>query len=186
MSHFFPTEVWSHARKPRSVFRYFSYQRVGAFTAIFDFTLIVAASIATGVVYHFLAFDEWGDVDAYVVIGCYSGLTFVLLSKLLGLYQPNALLSAGGQIRGVVAAWGAAVLFMTSLLFLLKSGANYSRGATISFGFLGVAVIVSGQITTGKAEVGGDQVRERRRDVKTVARSGPGAPRSEPPGVVSK
>ncbi|MGD0333886.1 MAG: hypothetical protein ABSA90_11605 [Xanthobacteraceae bacterium] len=148
MSHFFPTEVWSHARKPRSVFRYFSYQRIGAFTAISDFTLIVATSIATGVVYHFLAFDEWGDVDAYVVIGCYSGLTFVLLSKLLGLYQPNALLSAGGQIRGVVAAWGAAVLFMTSLLFLLKSGANYSRGATISFGFLGVAVIVASRYIT--------------------------------------
>ena len=148
MSHFFPTEVWSHARKPRSVFRYFSYQRIGAFTAISDFTLIVATSIATGVVYHFLAFDEWGDIDAYVVIGCYSGLTFVLLSKLLGLYQPNALLSAGGQIRGVVAAWGAAVLFMTSLLFLLKSGANYSRGATVSFGFLGVAVIVASRYIT--------------------------------------
>jgi Undecaprenyl-phosphate glucose phosphotransferase len=148
MLRFFPTEVWSHARKPRSLHRYFSYQRIGAFTAIFDFTLIVAASITTGVVYHFLAFDEWGDVDAYVVIGCYSGLTFVLLSKLLGLYQPNALLSAGVQIRGIVAAWGAAVLFMTSLLFLLKSGANYSRGATISFGFLGVAAIVASRYVT--------------------------------------
>ena len=148
MSHFFPTEVWSHARKPRSVFRYFSYQRIGAFTAIFDFTLIVAASIATGVVYHFLAFDDWGDVDAYVVIGCYSGLTFVLLSKLLGLYQPNALLSARGQIRGVLIAWGATALFMTSLLFLLKTGADYSRGATISFDFLGVVLIVAFRYVT--------------------------------------
>ncbi len=148
MLHFFPTEVWSHTPKPRSVFRYFSYQRIGAFTAISDFTLTVAASIATGVVYHFLAFDIWGDVDAFVVIGCYSGLTFVLLSKLLGLYQPNALLSAGDQIRGIIAAWGAAVLFMTSLLFLLKSGASYSRGATISFGFVGVAVIVASRYIT--------------------------------------
>ena len=148
MSHFFPTEVWRHARKPRSVFRYFSYQRIGAFTAISDFTLIVAASISSGVIYHFLAFDDWGDVDAYAVIGCYSGLTFVLLSKLLGLYQPNALLSARGQIRGVLIAWGGAVLFMTSLLFLLKTGAHYSRGATISFGFLGVAGIVASRSFT--------------------------------------
>ena len=143
MSHLFPTEVWSHARRPRSVFRYFSYQRIGAVTAISDLTLIVAVSIATGVVYHFLAFDDWGDADAYVVIGCYSGLTFVLLSKLLRLYQPNALLAARGQIRGVLIAWGGAVLFMTSLLFLLKTGADYSRGATVSFGFLGAAVIVA-------------------------------------------
>ena len=148
MSHFFPTEVWSHARKPRSVFRYFSYQRIGAFTAISDFTLIVATSIATGVVYHFLVFDVWGDIDAFVVIGCYSGLTFVLLSKVLGLYQPNGLLYAGAQIRGILAAWGATALFMTSLLFLLKTGADYSRGATISFGFLGVAVIVASRSVT--------------------------------------
>jgi undecaprenyl-phosphate galactose phosphotransferase/putative colanic acid biosynthesis UDP-glucose lipid carrier transferase len=148
MLHFFPTEVWSHARKPRSVYRYFSYQRIGAVTAIFDFTLIVAASIATGVVYHFLAFDQWGDVDAYVVIGCYSGLTFVLLSKVLGLYQLNGLLYAGAQIRGILAAWGATALFMTSLLFLLKTGADYSRGATISFDFLGVVLIVAFRYVT--------------------------------------
>jgi undecaprenyl-phosphate galactose phosphotransferase/putative colanic acid biosynthesis UDP-glucose lipid carrier transferase len=148
MSHFFPTEVWSHARKPRSVFRYFSYQRIGTFTAIFDFTLIVAASIATGVVYHFLVFDKWGDIDAFVVIGCYSGLTFVLLSKVLGLYQPNGLLYAGAQIRGILAAWGATALFITSLLFLLKTGADYSRGATISFDFLGVVLIVAFRYVT--------------------------------------
>jgi len=148
MSQFFPAEVWTHPPRPRSLFRYFSYQRIGAFTAIADLVLIVAASIATGVIYHLLAFDDWGDVDAFIVIGCYTGLTFVLLSKLLGLYQPNALLSAGGQIRGVVAAWGAAVLFMTSLLFLLKTGASYSRGATVSFGFLGVAVIVASRYVT--------------------------------------
>ena len=148
MSHFFPTEVWSHARKPRSVYRYFSYQRIGASTAIFDFTLIVAASIATGVVYHFLVFDAWGDIDAFVVIGCYSGLTFVLLSKVLGLYHPNGLLYAGAQIRGILAAWGATALFMTSLLFLLKTGADYSRGATISFDFLGVVLIVAFRYVT--------------------------------------
>jgi hypothetical protein len=148
MSQLFPAEVWSHARRPRSVFRYFSNQRVGAFTAISDFTLIVAASIATGIVYHFLAFDYWGDIDAFVVIGCYSGLSFVLLAKLLGLYQPNALLSADVQVRAMVAAWSAAVLFMTSLLFLLKTGVSYSRGATISFRFLGVAVIVASRYIT--------------------------------------
>ncbi len=148
MSHFFPTEVWSHARKPRSVYRYFSYRRIGAFTAISDFTLIVATSIATGVVYHFLVIDAWGDIDAFAVIGCYSGLTFVLLSKVLDLYQPNGLLYAGAQIRGILAAWGATALFMTSLLFLLKTGADYSRGATISFDFLGVVLIVAFRYVT--------------------------------------
>jgi hypothetical protein len=125
MSFFFPTEVWkSRRRKSRSIFEYVSYQRIGVFTAISDFALILAASIATGVVYHFLAFDNQGNVGTFVAVGGYSGLIFVLLSKLLGLYQPNALLSAGAQIRGLVIAWGGALLFVTSVLFLLKTGAN--------------------------------------------------------------
>jgi len=37
---------------------------------------------------------------------------------------------------------------MTSLLFLLKTGAHYSRGATISFGFLGIAGIVASRSFT--------------------------------------
>ena len=148
MSQFFPAEVWTHPARPRSLFRYFSYQRIGAFTAIADLNLIVAASIAAGVVYHLLAFGDWGDLDAFFVVGCYTGLTFVLLSKLLGLYQPNALLSAGGRIRGIIAAWAAAVLFMTSLLFLLKTGASYSRGASVSFGFVGIALIIASRYVT--------------------------------------
>jgi Undecaprenyl-phosphate glucose phosphotransferase len=148
MSHFFPAEVWSHTSKRRSVFRYLTYQRIGAFAAISDFTLIVATSIATGVVYHFLVYDKWADIDAFVVIGCYSGLTFVLLSKVLGLYQPNGLLYAGAQIRGILAAWGGTALFMTSLLFLLRTGADYSRGATISFDFLGVVLVVAFRYVT--------------------------------------
>ena len=37
---------------------------------------------------------------------------------------------------------------MTSLLFLLKTGAHYSRGATISFGLLGIAGIVASRSFT--------------------------------------
>jgi undecaprenyl-phosphate galactose phosphotransferase/putative colanic acid biosynthesis UDP-glucose lipid carrier transferase len=76
-------------------------------------------------------------------------LIFVLLSKLLGLYQPNKLLSRSAQIRGVVVAWGAILLFVTLVFFLFKSGANYSRGATIGFGFLGLGMILASRAITG-------------------------------------
>ncbi len=146
MSSLFPTEVWKNqAHKNRPIGRFFqniSYQRIGFYTAISDFVLILAASIATGVAYHFLIKMD-GDVEAFAFVGCYSGLMFVLLTNALGLYQPRLLLSANYQIRGVVVTWGAVLLFMASVLFLLKTGANYSRGATISFGLVGLGFILA-------------------------------------------
>ncbi len=149
MSNLVLTEAWTDTRKSWSIFQYISYEHIGTFAAISDFALILAASIVSGVVYHFIVFQMEGDVDAFVAIGCYSGLIFVLLSKLLGVYQPDALLSTSNQVRGVAAAWGAVLLFVTSLLFLLKSGSNYSRGATIGFGFLGLAIIFASRAIIG-------------------------------------
>jgi Undecaprenyl-phosphate glucose phosphotransferase len=148
MSDFFPAEVWPYARKSKSIFQYIPYQRIGLFTAISEFALIVAASVATGIVYHSIVFENEGDIAAYFAVGTYSGLIFVLLSRLLGLYQPNTLLSASTQIRGIFVAWGAVLLFVTSVFFLLKSGASYSRGATISFGCIGFGLVLASRAVT--------------------------------------
>ncbi len=146
MSNLFPTGVWKDRalkRWPsRPFFQHISYRRIGFFTAISDFALIFAASIATGIAYHFLTNID-GDVEAFAFVGSYSGLTFVLLTNAMGLYQTKLLLSASHQIRGVVIAWGAVLLFMASVLFLLKTGANYSRGATISFGLVGLGFLLA-------------------------------------------
>ena len=68
---------------------------------------------------------------------------------MLGFYQPKVVLSASTQIRGVAAAWGAVLLFMTSVLFLLKTGADYSRGATITFGIVGLGVLLASRAVAG-------------------------------------
>src|SRR5208282_3415975 len=138
MSNLTLTDDWTDPQKSRSIFQYISYQRIGAFAALTDFALILVASIASGVAYHFLVFETEGALTSFVTIGCYSGFMFVLLCRLLGLYRPNALLSVRTQLRGVVASWAGALFFVTSLLFLLKTSADYSRGATLAFGFLGL------------------------------------------------
>ena len=146
MSDYFPAQVWTYA--PKSIFQYVPYQRIGLFTALSEFGLIVAASIATGIVYHRLVFETEGDVAAYFAVGACSGLIFILISRLLGLYQPNTLLSANAQIRGIFVAWGAVLLFVTSVFFLLKTGANYSRGATIGFGVTGLGLVFASRAIT--------------------------------------
>jgi Undecaprenyl-phosphate glucose phosphotransferase len=118
------------------------------FTGICDFALVLSAGIVAGIVYNFVFWGIRTDGAADVAVGAYSAFTFVLVSKLLGLYQPNTLLSANAQIRGVAVAWCAVLLVVTSVFFLLKSGQHYSRGATIGFGVLGLGIILTSRAVT--------------------------------------
>ena len=153
MSELSPIEVWkgyAHERRQyRPLLQYVSYQCIGLFTAVSDIALIVAASVAVSVAYSFFVFQSEGEAKAFALVGCYSGLLFVLWANALGLYRPKAVLSASTQIRGVVIAWGAVLLFVTSVLFLLKSGANYSRGATIGFGVVSLGVLLASRAFIG-------------------------------------
>jgi Undecaprenyl-phosphate glucose phosphotransferase len=143
MSNFSVTAVFRPATKFRSLFSYISYQRTGTFTATADFALILVASIVAGLGYNRIAFEFIGDIEPFVAVGSYCAVIFVLVSKLLDLYRPSALLSARDQLSGVLIAWSAALLFMLSVLFLFKVGANYSRGATVGFGTLGFVLLAA-------------------------------------------
>jgi Undecaprenyl-phosphate glucose phosphotransferase len=151
MSHFVPADLWPRARPNRSIFQYVPYQRIGLFTALSDFALILVTCVACGILYNALIFDTEGNVAAYVAIGCYSGLIFSLLCRFLGLYRPNTLLSASSQMRGVVLAWAGVLMFVVSAFFLLKAGANYSRVATTSFSVVGLAVVLASRAITGSS-----------------------------------
>jgi undecaprenyl-phosphate galactose phosphotransferase/putative colanic acid biosynthesis UDP-glucose lipid carrier transferase len=142
-------KIWSQAPARPSVFQYVPYHRVGIFTAFTDFSLILAASVLAGVLYNAIVFDTEGQLTAYIAVGCYSGLIFTLLARVFDLYLPNTLLSVSAQIRGVLIAWGAVLLFVTSMFFLFKSGANYSRGATIGFSLAGLGFILASRFVTG-------------------------------------
>jgi Undecaprenyl-phosphate glucose phosphotransferase len=148
MSNSVIAESWPPTRTSRSIFQYVPYRRIGLFTGICDLALVLSAAIVAGIVYNFVFWGIRTDGVADVALGTYSAFTFILVSKLLGLYQPNTLLSANAQIRGVVIAWGAVLLVVTSVFFLLKSGQHYSRGATIGFGVLGLGVILTSRALT--------------------------------------
>lgn len=121
--------------------RFLSYQNVGLITAIIDCILIVCASLAAGVGYHLLGLGYAGDVQGFGGIGSNAALLFVLLAKAQGMYRPAALLRFQ-QLRGVALAWVAVLLAVVALLFLLKLGESYSRGATIGFGVLGLGLLL--------------------------------------------
>jgi Undecaprenyl-phosphate glucose phosphotransferase len=149
MANIFPSYALYSKGAARSLFQYIPYQRIGVFTAACDIALIVATSVVTGIAYHWFLFENVGDVDAFLVVGSYSALIFVLGCRVFGLYRPTALLSASKQIRGSAIAWGVVLLFVTSIFFMFKTGASYSRGVMVVFGAFGFAGILAFRAIAG-------------------------------------
>lgn len=125
--------------------KWFYFQNISVVAAVLDFLLIVASSIAAGVGYHLATTGDAGDVQSFAGIGANSALLFVLFAKSQGMYRtPSLRLSQ--QVRNVIVAWSAVFLSVIALLFLLKLGESYSRGATLGFGVLGL-IMLSGSRT---------------------------------------
>jgi undecaprenyl-phosphate galactose phosphotransferase/putative colanic acid biosynthesis UDP-glucose lipid carrier transferase len=122
--------------------RFISFNNIGPLVSILDFALIVLASVAAGIIYHLVEFDQIGETSTFAVIGYGTGILFVLIMKSRGLYRPMALMSTANQLRGVTLAWIVVLLLLTSILFLLKIGAGFSRGSTIAFGILGLGLLL--------------------------------------------
>ena len=149
MSSFVPSDVSIRPSSSRSIFQYIPYQRVGHFTALVDFALVLGSALLSGIAYHVIFFDSYGDPVEFAAVGGCSGFLFVVISKLLGLYQPNALLSSSTQVRGILISWTTVLLFLTAVFFVLKSGANFSRGATIGFGAIGFLYVLGSRSLIG-------------------------------------
>jgi Undecaprenyl-phosphate glucose phosphotransferase len=124
-------------------FEFVSYRNIGVLAAAADFLAITLASLIGGLAYHYFAFGSVADWSALLGVGANSGLLFVLLTASRGFYRTRALLSGTGQANGIISAWVSVLLVVTALLFLLKVGSSYSRGSTITFGILGLPVLLS-------------------------------------------
>jgi undecaprenyl-phosphate galactose phosphotransferase/putative colanic acid biosynthesis UDP-glucose lipid carrier transferase len=121
--------------------RWYFHQNIWATVAIVDFILIVAASIASGVAYHRVALGATGDVAGFAGIGANGALLFILLGKSMGMYRPTTR-GLSRQWRDVFIAWVAVLVSITALLFLLKVGESYSRGAIAGFGIFGLTLLL--------------------------------------------
>src|SRR5215471_7401588 len=127
-----------------------SYGNIGILAAALDLIVITLSSLVAGVAYQHFALGSEVDTSALLGIGANSGLLFVLLTASRGFYRTRAILSGTGQANGIVSAWFSVLLVVTALLFLLKVGSSYSRGSTITFGILGLPVLLALRVLVRK------------------------------------
>lgn len=129
---------------------WFYFQNVSIIAAVVDCLLIVGSSVAAGVGYHLATTGEVGDVQSFAGIGANSALLFVLFAKSRGMYRPTSL-RLSWHVRSVILCWSAVLLSVTALLFLLKVGESYSRGATLGFGALGLMLLIGSRAVIAKS-----------------------------------
>jgi Undecaprenyl-phosphate glucose phosphotransferase len=119
-----------------------SYRSVEPIAFAFDVVAIFFSSVLTGVIYHFDSFEAPGDILQYV--GCAAAISALFLSLTIGrsLYDPGELLEVKSQIHSVAVTWIGVFLFYAGVVFALKIGADFSRGAVLLFAAVGLGVLV--------------------------------------------
>jgi len=109
-----------------------SYEDFGTVAAVSDACAIVIASIATGSLYHWLAFGRVGSVAVFLGIGAILAALAVALMKLRGLYTAESLLTVRAWGGPILLIWSTVVLFLLAVGFTLKVSEELSRGSILS------------------------------------------------------
>ncbi len=123
-----------------------SYQALPMIAATFDLALIVLASVLGQRCYQAYAANAFSPLDELLGVGLISAALFMLLARLGGLYRFPVLLAPHlSQVR-IVAALAVAQLGVICILFLLKVGTEYSRGAMIGFTAFAVGLTPLGRL----------------------------------------
>lgn len=110
-----------------------------------DAFLIIASSIASHLIY-------WGTITAESAsaLGLAVVLYFIPINVYRRNYSVDALSDTRRQACEVVLIWSIIFLLLGSVAFLLKIGADFSRGATSAFYFAGLGLIFGSRLLVAK------------------------------------
>lgn len=114
-----------------------------------DVLLIIAASVASGIGYHWLFLGRVPGAVPYIAVGALAALNFSAIQFASGAYRVPSLLSCRREVGNAVVAWCTVFLVLLSVAFSLKIGAEFSRGAV--FGFFGIGAMFLVAWRTGSA-----------------------------------
>lgn len=104
-----------------------------------DVLLIIAASVASGIGYHWLFLDRVPDAVPYIAIGVLAAFNFVAIELARGAYRVTSLLNGKRAMCRVALTLCAVFSVLLNAAFSLKIGTEFSRGA--AFGFFGIGTV---------------------------------------------
>ncbi|GLH76772.1 undecaprenyl-phosphate glucose phosphotransferase [Bradyrhizobium sp. SSBR45G] len=107
--------------------------------------VVFGASLTAGYVYHVTYYGVFQKFESFVGIGIFAAVLHMFIAKSQGLYDAPVLAGLDRRWSRLICGWLLVVLFLILILFLLKAGAEVSRGSMIVFGFIGCAALVTGR-----------------------------------------
>jgi undecaprenyl-phosphate galactose phosphotransferase/putative colanic acid biosynthesis UDP-glucose lipid carrier transferase len=119
-----------------------SFQILEPLLALTDGALIVSTSVIGGAAYQVFVHNPVGDFAPYVAQGLIASVAYALAAHRSELYRLQSMMQRRRDYPWVAAGWVWAILIVSVVLFLLKRGADVSRGSLISFAILGGLTLV--------------------------------------------
>ncbi|MBR1092301.1 undecaprenyl-phosphate glucose phosphotransferase [Bradyrhizobium manausense] len=110
--------------------------------ASFDAFLIVAASYLGGGLYQIAANGKFKNSEQLIGVGLTAAVLYVLVGQSNGFYEIRSTLSRRKDAGRIFANWMLVSLLLALVAFLMKSGADFSRGSVVSFELLALILLV--------------------------------------------
>jgi Undecaprenyl-phosphate glucose phosphotransferase len=117
---------------------------IGALIGILDAVLITTAAVLLSFLYEFTAGGEVA-ADRYFGLGVIVAILFMIVAKPSGLYTFSALLGFERTWSRIVLVWLLVIMIFVLFLFLLKIGAEFSRGTVLLFSIFGPVFLIGGR-----------------------------------------
>ena len=114
-------------------------QGIGILAILLDVFIIVALSVASGILYHLYVYGVPGDIGSYANIGALTSLFYLLPRSLKGHYDTARMIAARYDLRQSFTVWNFAFFCLLAVSFAAKLTDDYSRGAVMTFYFVGFA-----------------------------------------------
>jgi Undecaprenyl-phosphate glucose phosphotransferase len=119
-----------------------SYRSVEVLAIAADAVIILLSGVLAGVIYHLETIGAVGDIVQYIGSAAVVLAFFISLMTSRDFYKPENLLDVRAQARGMAIVWAGVFLFLAGVVFTLKIGDDFSRGAILLFAGFGFGCLL--------------------------------------------
>jgi putative colanic acid biosynthesis UDP-glucose lipid carrier transferase len=129
-------------------------QATGLLVALSEIATITFGSALGQIIYEQVVNQSPSEINSALGVGVLSSVLYVSVAKSAGLYRLPTLIDPVRRLPRIATCCGVVLLAVTGLLFLLKIGSEFSRGALLAFAtimvFLCAAtrILVAGVVET--------------------------------------